>query len=122
MQALPFRLLIPRFSPASIFSLAPLPRSRATSTIFSFPCCIHALFRLHLYRGVLFFLCAYAYTLMIYPPIFPTAPTTVGKAAFSIRSVKVGSTAFGKNHQYEGTLTTFTAEDGTNTATSLAAS
>jgi len=76
------------------------------------PLCIHALLRLHLYRGILFFLFAYAYTLWIYPPQFPTEPTTPGKATFSIRSVKVGSTVFGKNHQYEGTLTTFTAADG----------
>ena len=80
---------------------------------FLIPLCVHALFRMHLYRGIVFVLCAYAYTLWIYPPHFPTEPKTPGKAAFSIRSLKVASSAFGKNYMYEGTLSTFTAEDGT---------
>lgn len=80
---------------------------------FLVPLCVHMLFRIHFYRGILFVLFAYAYTLWIYPPHFPTEPKTPGKATFSIRSLKIASSAFGKNYLYEGTLSTFTAEDGT---------
>ena len=46
------------------------------------PLCIHALLRLHLYRGILFFLFAYAYTLLIYPPIFPRSQPSSAQQRF----------------------------------------
>ena len=80
--------------------------------IFSSPLCVHALFRMHLYRGIVFVLCAYAYTRGPTLPIFPRSQR-LRAGCFSIRSLKVASSAFGKNYMYEGTLSTFTAEDGT---------
>ena len=76
------------------------------------PLLLCALFQTNFWKGLFFVLAAYGYTLIIYPPAIPQGDAIPGHGTFAIRSLKVASSAFGKNYLYEGTLSTFTDTEG----------